>query len=439
MHALRRPSLAALIAVAATFAAALAAFALLSRSDPDGPTPPSAPDVNLAPPGAPTDAVIRGYQRLVRAQPGSPDAWAALAGAYLQKVRETGDPGYYARAQAALDRGARTGGGPTERLLAAQGTLALARHDFQHGLALGRAARQANPASNVSFPVIVDALVELGRYDEAGRELQAFVDRKPGPASYARASYFRELHGDLDGAAAAMRLAISSSGATGENTAYLQTLLGTLEFNRGRLAAAAGAYRASLRSFPGSVAARAGLARVDAARGRFGAAIARLQDVVGRLPLPEHVIALGEVQQAAGQDAAARQAFALVGAEQRLLRAGGVNTDVELALFEASHGSPARAVALARRSWRTAPSVRSADALGWALTRAGRPADGLAWAQRALRLGSADPSFRFHAGMAAAAAGDRAAAQRYLQATLARTPRFSPVDAPVARRTLERL
>ena len=87
--------------------------------------------------------------------------------------------------------------------------------------------------------------------------------------------------------------------------------------------------------------------------------------------MPSYVIALGEAQAAAGQRAAAAQSFALVRVETMLQQRAGVNADVELALFEADHGSPRRAVALGRRAWAAAPSVRSADALGWALHRAG--------------------------------------------------------------------
>ena len=83
--------------------------------------------------------------------------------------------------------------------------------------------------------------------------------------------------------------------------------------------------------------------------------------------------------------------------------------------------------------------MRSADALGWALTAAGRPRDGLAWARRALALGSRDAAFLYHAGMSARAAGDRGAARRYLAAALAGNPRFSPLYAPRARRALEAL
>ncbi|HEX8074925.1 MAG TPA: tetratricopeptide repeat protein, partial [Thermoleophilaceae bacterium] len=86
-----------------------------------------------------------------------------------------------------------------------------------------------------------------------------------------------------------------------------------------------------------------------------------------------------------------------------------------------------------------APGVRSADALGWALTAAGRPARGLAYARRALRLGSRDALFLYHAGMAARAAGRYAAARGYLTRALSLNPRFSPLYAPRARRALRSL
>ena len=164
--ALQRPLSFKLAAIGAAFLAALAVFALLARGE--NPSAPVARDVAPLPPSASTDQQISGYQRLARAQPGDAANFAGLAGAYLQKVRETGDPGFYVRAEAALHRGERTDGS-NYKVLAGLGTLALARHDFRGGLRDGLAARRANPASNLSFPVIVDALVELGRYDEAGR------------------------------------------------------------------------------------------------------------------------------------------------------------------------------------------------------------------------------------------------------------------------------
>jgi tetratricopeptide (TPR) repeat protein len=245
----------------------------------------------------------------------------------------------------------------------------------------------------------VDALVELGRYDAAGSELQAMIDRKPNLSGYARASYLRELHGDLAGAVEAMQLAVDAGGPAAENGAYVLTLLGELQRRRGPRGAARRAFGPALAMVPGHPGATAGLARLE----RPAAAIRGLRPLVDRLPLPEYVIALGEAELATGRDAS--ETFALVGAEQQLLRSAGVDTDVELSLFEADHGDPQRAVALARRGYAAAPSTRAADALGWALTRAGRADEGYRWARRALRLGSVDPLWRAHAGLSAVAAG----------------------------------
>jgi tetratricopeptide (TPR) repeat protein len=382
-----------------------------------------------------TDELIASLQATVRAHPRNSGEYVLLADAYMQKVRETGDAGYYARAGGVLAI-ARRIDPRSSALYTGLGTLALARHDFRDALRSGLRAHALAPDLVRPLGVVVDAQVELGRYDAAARTLQRMLDAKPNLASYARASYLRELHGDLGGAARAMRLAVDAGGAAPENVAYVQTLLGHLELTRGRLGAASRAYRTALYRFPGYAPAEAGLARVDAARGRLPRAIERLREVVGRLPLPEYVIALGETELAAGRPRQAMADLALVRAEQRLLAASGVNTDTEIALFEADHGSPARALRLARRAWASAPSVRSADALGWALTAAGRARAGLAWAHRALRLGSRDPLFLYHAGMAARAAGERGEASTLLRRGLELNPRFSPLYAPRAREAL---
>jgi tetratricopeptide (TPR) repeat protein len=403
-----------LISFVATFAVALPLFVLAAR---DG-SPPAASDAAAALPPAPTpnastDKRIRALQATVRAAPGRADGWTLLAGAYLQKVRETGDAGFYARAEGAVGRALSLrpddAGALTQR-----SALELSRHDFKAGLRDALRARALAPTVVAPLGVVVDALVELGRYPQAEAALQEMVDRKPNLAAYARVSYFRELHGDLDGALAAMRAAVSAGGAAPEQDAYVRSLLGGLELQHGGIDAALREYRGALEALPGYAAAEAGLAQADIARGRLAPAIARLQRVVDRLPLPGYVIALGEAQAAAGRRAAAAQTFALVRAQTTLQRQAGVNADVELALFEADHGSPRRAVTLGRRAWAAAPSIRSADALAWALHRAGRSRAAFGWARRALALGSRDPAFLAHAGLIARSAGEPAAAARWL-------------------------
>jgi tetratricopeptide (TPR) repeat protein len=388
-------------------------------------------------PGATTDQRIAGLQAQLRAAPDA-EGYAELGLEYLQKVRESGDPSFYARAEGVLREALRLD--PRDfTATSGLGSLALSRHDFAAGLALGERARRINPSIARNYGVIADAQIELGRYGPAERTLQRWVNLDPGLSSYARVSYFRELHGDLPGALAAMRLAVSAGGDAPENFSYVQTLVGTLQLDRGAYAAAERSYRDVLSRDPGYPPASAGLARIEAGRGRYEAATRRYRGAVAAIPLPEYVVGLGETEEAAGRLAAARRDYALVGAEVRLLRANGVNTDVDLALFEANHGSPRRAVALARRAYAAAPSVRSADALAWALSGVGEQAAALRFSHEAMRLGSRDPYFLYHAGIVALRGGHQREARRRLSTLVAQSPRFNPLYGPRAERALEAL
>jgi tetratricopeptide (TPR) repeat protein len=356
------------------------------------------------------------------------DERALQASRYLQQVQETGDPRYYLRAEGVLEDARRT-----PAVLTELGTLALSRHHFGEGLRYGLAARAAAPDTFKPLGVIFDGQIELGRYRAAAATLETMLAEKPTIGSYARASYYRELHGDLRGAIRAMELAVAASGG---DAAYLRALLGDLHFARGDLDAAALAYRETLNGEPGYSAAEVGLARVTAARGDHAAAAERLRVLLGEKRSADYALALGELELALGQPRRAAAHFALTRRLEHKELAFGVNKGTELAVFEADHGSPQRAVAIARGAWRRAPSVRSANALGWALTRAGRPEAALPWAHRALRLGSRDPLFLYHAGVAALRAGKPALAERRLSRSLALNPRFSPLFAPRAERAL---
>jgi tetratricopeptide (TPR) repeat protein len=389
------------------------------------------------PRGASTDERIAILQRTVRDGAGA-EGYALLGGAYLQKARETGDPTYYSRADRSFDAALRRDARNLAALTGA-GALAGARHDFREQLRLGLEARRLQPELVAPYPVIADGQIELGRYEAAARTIQRMVDLGPDLASYARASYYLELRGDLDGAVEAARLAVSAGSDVPENVAYVQTVLGDLELQRGRPAAAREAYRAALAQLPGYGRAEMGLGRVSIARGDLDGAARRLRNVSQRIPLSTILILLAETDTARGASRAAERDLEVVRAQQQLLRAAGARPDAELVVFEAGFGDPREAVRLGRTLWAEAPSVRSADALGWALTRAGRPREGLTWARRALRLGSRDPLFHLHAGLAAKAAGRPRLATRELGTALAGRAALSPLRARQAQRALEAL
>ena len=157
------------------------------------------------------------------------------------------------------------------------------------------------------------------------------------------------------------------------------------------------------------------------------------------MPLPEYVIALADAQAAAGRADDAARNVDLARAEIQLFEATGVMVDLDLALFEAEHGDPDRALEFARTAYRATPNIRAADAQAWALHRLGRDRDAQEWSDEALRLGSRDPLLRFHAGAIAAALGDDAAAQRDLELALATDAGFSATHVAEARRLLATL
>jgi hypothetical protein len=59
--------------------------------------------------------------------------------------------------------------------------------------------------------------------------------------------------------------------------------------------------------------------------------------------------------------------------------------------------------------------------------------------RQAMKLGSRDPSFLFHAGIIARRASDLDGARKLLGRLVAQSPRFSPLYAPIARRALGRI
>ena len=258
---------------------------------------------------------------------------------------------------------------------------------------------------------------------------------KPSLSSYARASYARELLGDVGGSAEAMRLAIDAAGGQPEALAWSRTQLGKLFWSQGRVAAAEHEYRTALVARPGYVYALDGLAQVEAARGRNRDAIEYERRATDAIPLPQFVASLGDLQRLAGNESTAQRQYALIGAIQRLLRANGVRTDLETALFDVDHAVRlSRALSLARAARAARPSIDGDAVLAWALARNGRCSEALHYSKRALRLGTHDALKFFHRGMVERCLGNDAVAKTWFRRALALNPHFSLLWAPVAAR-----
>jgi hypothetical protein len=124
----------------------------------------------------------------------------------------------------------------------------------------------------------------------------------------------------------------------------------------------------------------------------------------------------------------------------RVAAANGTTYGRQLALFYADHErQPAEALRLAREDMRTRGGVYADDALAWTLYKNQRLVEAKRASARALRLGTEDASFHYHAGMIAAGLGRRRTATRHLARALAVNPHFDLRQAPLARTTLASL
>ncbi|MFB4308842.1 hypothetical protein [Actinomadura sp. GTD37] len=394
--------------------------------------------------GAPRPG-IAGLQARLRDRPHDAAGWASLGVAYVERARLTGDPTYYPKADGVLRRSLREAPG-NDAAPAGLGALAAARHDFHGALRHADRALAANPYGQRAAAVRVDALVELGRYDDALAAARRADAVRPGIPVFTRLAYVRELRGEVREARRVLRLARASATDRGD-LAYIAAQLGEAAWNDGDLAGAGREYAAALRASPGYVPALDGRARVRAARGDVRGALTDRAEVVRRLPLPQYLTEYGELLESAGRrDEAARQ-YAVAAAWARIAEANGVDADLETALFESDHGDPEAALRAARAEYaRRCPgpgvrqcSVHAADALAWALHVNGRDAEALRHARQATATGYRRPQFRFHLGVIEKALGRRADARRDLAASLRRNPRFSPLWAPRAKAALDDL
>lgn len=381
---------------------------------------------------------IASLQERLRRLPADSASWATLGLAYVQQARVTGDPAYYPKAAGALRRSLQEEPHGNAPALTGQAALAGARHEFLASLRLAQRAQRLNEFDAVSAGIVVDALVELGRYRQASRAVQRLVDLKPGVPSYSRVSYVFELRGDLAGARYAMQRALDAAYSR-DDKAFALFQLGELAWNAGDLDGAERRYAEGLRLDPTSVQLLAGRAKVAAAMGDTRRALRYYRTVTQRLPQLTYVLEYADLLASLGRQSAAERQYAVVDAQAQLLRAAGVNVDLDLVLYDADHGRPRQALQAAASVWSKQRSVHVEDAYAWALHVNGRDRQALEHARAAAALGTRNALFAYHRGMIEHALGMRSAAERSLRRALSINPHFSPLHAPTARRVLASL
>jgi tetratricopeptide (TPR) repeat protein len=441
-----RPALIASVAGCAVLSGVLV---LLPRERSAGTAAPSPGALAMAAVGSGVPATLPGLAELiderehaVRTRPGDATSWAVLGAAYVERGRRLADPAYYPRAEKALRTSLKVRPQRNTRAVAGLAALSNARRDFRAARRWGEAALKLEPRRWTTYPLLIDAYTGLGEHKAAQRTMDRLTELRSGPAVLARAAAVYRDRGRWEDAAASLADAAAGARAPAERAAYLERA-GQLAWERGDPEIALRHFREAVRLDPGQWAAQAGRGRALAALGRTTQALKAYRAALAGQPCPRYALELGELYESLGRPEAARVQYGLLRERVRSAAAGGADEELVLGRFEADHGDPEAAVRRLRAEWRRQPATEVADALGWALYRAGEPEKALRFARRAtdpVRGGGVrDAQSMYHLGMIERELERYGAARRHLAEALRINPHFSPLHAPAARSATEAL
>lgn len=386
-------------------------------------------------------ALIGDRQKWVESHPKDAPSLATLGTAYVEWARRSADTAYYARAEQALKRSLEAQPGERGNGAAWLGLAALAnaRHDFLAAKRWGETVRKQQPKAWNVYPVLIDAYTGLGDRKAATAATETFGELRKGVPALARTADLYRGNGWREDALATAREAADRATQPAEKAEALHRL-GELAWERGEPEEAVAQFDAALRTDSGQLTSLAGRARALAALDRTDEALAAYQSALEKLPRPQYALELGELYESLGLDGDARTQYAELREMVAAAKKDGVDESLVLARFEADHGDPEAAVELLRAQWRGQHrSAAVADALGWALHRAGRSEEGLEYAQLAADTGVRSASYAYHLGVIQRELADYGPARRNLEQAVRTNPAFSPLAAPLAQEALDAL
>lgn len=211
-----------------------------------------------------------------------------LAQLYIKEARVTGEHGHYYPGALAVIDNALNNETITDDLrflaLTTKAGVELSLHDFKKALKTGNKAALLNPNNAQIHGVLVDANVELGNYNKAVALSDRMMTIKPDIRSYSRASYLREIHGDIEGSKAAMMMAVKAGLPGTEETAWAMLTMGDIYKEYGVLDTAELIYNSILEMRPNYPFAIGGLAEISMLKNDLGLAESKLNEAINIIP-----------------------------------------------------------------------------------------------------------------------------------------------------------
>jgi tetratricopeptide (TPR) repeat protein len=374
-----------------------------------------------------------------------PGPYLRLAEAYIMQSRISGNSAYYQAAvlqmlNRLISSESSTG---DQRFMANmyKSNVLFGMNRFKEALDAANEGLKLGDGNASIWGAATDANVELGNYAEANKTSSRMMQLRPDLRSYARASYLRELAGDMTAAIETMAMAVESGVPGLEPTEWARVQLGDLCLNAGKSDSARILYEAALHFRPRYAAAQEGLARLAMYRKDYKTAILYADSAATGMNDPLYLAQLATVYQLAGNGAKAADAV------QAALRSvkdeeGEIPQDMnpkpnyarEYALIYRAGRNIPKALGYAKEDQQLRPENAQANALlAWLLYLNGEAKSAAPLIQKSLATGWKNPEILMQASWIYRGAGDAAKSEALRQESLKLNPMADPViDAEVA-------
>jgi len=358
------------------------------------------------------DLDIEFYKQRADRDPTGATDLARLAGLYLQRSRETGDPSDALRAQAASRRSLRNRDSRNDAAAQVLSASLLAQHRFDEALAIARTLRDRNPDLPSLRAAVGEIQMELGQYDSARVTFDSLGGYAHDLSVAPRLARWAEIEGRTGEARWLMRTALKTALATPhlprEQIAWFWLRNGDLDLRSGKYARADSEYRAGLAAHPADYRLLAATAKLAAARHEWRAAIAAGEQAIATSLDPATLGVLSDAYAAIG-DSGKSDEYARALDVALLRQPGAYHRAWSLFLLDHRRhvAGVYRKVVVELRSRR---DIYGYDLLAWALHAQGHDVEAKAAMARALAQGTRDPQLFHHAAVIERALGDEAAA-----------------------------
>ncbi len=385
-------------------------------------------------PTARTEQEIAHYQQAVRQNGGSGLDEGALAIAYLQMARTTGQGHWYLLADQVAQQSLTKLPVNNSAALTVLARVAEAQHDFTNTLKL--AGQIPDPKEAIALRVTTH--LALGKLSDANQAAQELVDLTLSPNSFMLQALVQVAEGNDEAALKNFQYALTTE-EPGElsMSARTRTLLGRFYYERGQLGLADDLYREALRILPGYPAAQMNLAQLEIRQERYGAAERHYAQVTaasgGASTVYDSLVLRGRAKIKALQgDRPAAEA--LWAEAEALLRQSFTGTNGftfghrrDLARLLLERGNPndtAEAVTLMQTEVARRRDAETLETYAWALSTQKQWQQAQAVAQEAIALGLRDATLFYRAATIETALGNSTQAETYRQTAQTIDPSF---------------